>query len=843
MPFPHRPGRTVTGWIAASVLIAAGVLQARVADAAPATVTVAGSFTSELGCAQDWDLTCAPAQLSARPDGSWSATITVPAGSYAYKAALNGSWAENYGAHAVADGPDIPLVIPTGGRAVTFLYDPVTHWVTDTVNAAVVTAAGSFQSELGCPADWAADCLRSWLQDVDGDGTYTFTTTAVPPGTWEVKATVGLAWAENYGQDGVAGGANIAFTVAAAGDATTFSYTAGTHRLSATSATDPLDTLGAIYRPSATTFRIWSPDSSAVTVDVGGTVHPLTRTDVPGYTDVYQVVVTGDLRGRTYQFRINGTAVRDPYAQMVEPGTTRGIVVNDAAVLPTGGTWADRPALVNREDAVVYELHVRDFTIDASSGVDPAKRGKFLGLVQAGTTNNGRTTGLDHLRELGVTHVHLMPAFDFSTSMYNWGYDPANYNVPEEQYSQYTAPEDRIREFKDMVNGFHRAGIRVVMDVVYNHTFSKDALQAITPRYYTPADLSGTGNSLDDGNPMVARMIRDSLEHWVRTYNVDGFRFDLLGVHRAANAAAWGTHLTTRYADRNLLLYGEPWCGACTDPDESAKVRYGTVPTLGGAHIGVFNGTYRDAVKGGTRDRIMNYMGGAGNASAVALGTRGSPLATKSTGALPDLWAPAFAYDPEQSINYVSAHDDLNLYDKITYSGASGGAAGRAGQIDKFAAGIVLTSQGIPFLAEGDEFLRSKVVGGDYETAMNSYRAPDAVNAVHWGDKTTNAAVFAYYRDAIAARKSIPALRLTSWDSIRNQVSAKASGSVVVTSISGNAAAPTDYDTVVVYNPGTSGYTATLPPGTWHRALDSSGATDAAGTTCAALSVTVFRKG
>ena len=871
---PSRPHRRLVASMASVgtvALLAAGITYASQASAATTSVTVAGSFNSEIGCSGDWNTTCPQAQLSLRADGRWSRTITLLAGTYAYKAAINGSWSESYGAEAVSGGANIALVIPSGGRSVTFAYDPVTHWITDDVNTKLVTAAGSFQSELGCASDWAPDCMRSWLQDIDGDGTFMLTTTAIPAGSWEVKATVGLSWYENYGQNGAAGGANIPFTVTAAGAATTFSYVNSTHQLTvragsssttpaspspSDSATptitpttgpppgpaDPLDNLGAIYRPSATTFRIWSPDNSNVTVNVAGTNYILTPTALSGYSDVYQVVVTGDLKGKTYQFSVGGTAVRDPYAQMVNPGTAQGIIVNAAAVLPTDGSWAARPALVNREDAVIYELHVRDFTIDASSGVDAAKRGKFLGLVQTGTTNNGQKTGIDHLKELGVTHVHIMPAFDFNTGMYNWGYDPVNYNVPEEQYSQFSSAEDRIREFKDMVNGFHKAGIRVLMDVVYNHTYSKDALQAITGKYYTPTDLSGTGNSLDDGNPMVAKMIQDSLEHWTRTYDLDGFRFDLLGVHHTANAAAWGTYLNSRYPDRNLLIYGEPWCGGCTEPNESQKVRYGTTPALAGAHIGVFNGTYRDAIKGGTRDNVMAYMADSGDANSIALGTRGSPLAAKSTSPLSDPWSAAFAYDPEQSINYVSAHDDLNLYDKITYSGAAGGAAGRAGQIDKFAAGIVLTSQGIPFFTEGDEFLRSKVVNGDYDTAMNTYNASDAVNAVHWGDKSTNASIFTYYKDAIALRKSTPALRLTTWDAIHNQLNTQVNGPIVTSLISSNAATPGAYDTAVVYNPGTGSYTATLPTGTWTKVLDATGAVNTTGTACASLTVCVFKK-
>ncbi|MEV8099045.1 alpha-amylase family glycosyl hydrolase [Kitasatospora sp. NPDC085879] len=524
-------------------------------------------------------------------------------------------------------------------------------------------------------------------------------------------------------------------------------------------------------------------------MNVAGATYPLSPVNLPGYSGVYQAQVAGDLKDRAYQFPVGGAAVRDPYAQMVNPGTTRGVVVDSAAILPTGGSWAPRPALANREDSLVYELSVRDFTIDASSGVDAAKRGKFLGLVQTGTTNNGARTGIDHLKELGVTAVQIMPSYDFGSTVPNWGYDPVDYNVPEDQYSQYTLPEDRIREFQDMVNEFHKNGIRVIMDVVYNHTYSKSVFNGITGKYYTAGDLSGTGNSIDDGNPMVARMIQDSLEHWVRDYNVDGFRFDLVGVHYYNNVSTWANHLNTMYPDRNLLLYGEPW-SASADPQEAQKVRYGNVPALAPAHFGVFNGVYRDAIRGGTDGNVMAYMGGSGNPGAIAFGMRGSPTDVKSTAPLSNLWSPAYAFDPEQTLNHASIHDNLNLYDKITYSGASGGAAGTAGRIDRFAVGMVLTSQGIPVIAEGDEFLRSKVVGGDYTTAKNSYNASDAVNAVHWGDNRQRRHL-PLLQGRHRAQKGLPGPAPHRLDAVHNQISAQVDGSVVVGRLSSNGAAPT----------------------------------------------------
>ncbi|MGW0563312.1 pullulanase X25 domain-containing protein [Streptomyces sp. NPDC003016] len=852
-PPRQRRARTLSAALTAGALSLALVpaLSAPAQAAAPTAVSVPGTFNTEIGCSADWSTDCSQAQLTARTDGSgaWSKTYTLPAGSYAYKAAINKSWSENYGAKAQSYGADIPLTVPVGGKKVTFVYDPVTHWVTDDITSKIVTVGGTFQSEIGCAADWASDCLKSWLQDIDADGTYTWSTTSIPAGTHQVKTAIGQSWDESYGQGGSPTGGNISFTVPRAGATTKFSYSSTSHVLSVETESGgnepaPTDgTLGALYTPAKTTFRIWSPDSSQVTVTVDGTSHTLTPVTLSGYTGVYQAVVTGDLKNKAYQFRVGNNTVRDPYAAMVKPGTTEGIVLDAGAVKPTGGSWAPTPAQTQREDAVVYEMSVRNFTIDASSGVDSAKRGKFLGLVQGGTTHNGAKTGIDHLKELGVTHVQLLPAFDFNSTVPNWGYDPVNFNVPEEQFSQFSAPEDRIREFKDMINEHHKNGIRVLMDVVYNHTASKDVFQNISGKYYHQTELSGTGNSIDDGNPMVSRMIRDSLEQWVKNYNLDGFRFDLLGVHQYKNVDNWAKHLQATFPDRMLQIHGEPWSGGVSDPLESQKVRYGTVPALADAHVGVFNGAYRDAVKGGTRDQNLGYMGGsASNAAAVATGMRGSPLAVKSTSPLSDPWSPAFAHDPEQSINYVSAHDDLNLWDKITYSGVTGGSAGRAGQMDRFGTGMILTSQGIPFIHEGDEFLHSKVVNGDYETAKNSYEAGDSVNAIQWGEKIANSATFTYYKDAIDLRKSTPALRLASWDAVSNQTSTTVNGQVVTSAISSNAAAPTSYDTVVVYNPTNNSSTVNLPAGSWKKILDTTGKVDATGNTAGSLAVTVFKK-
>jgi pullulanase len=593
-----------------------------------------------------------------------------------------------------------------------------------------------------------------------------------------------------------------------------------------------VDTLGAVYTPERTTFSLWSPDRSDVRLWLDGQTHAMRKVaDFNGYTDVYQVAVEGDHRLKPYHFLVDGLSVRDPYGRMVEPNTHRNIVLDPTRVEPPGG-WAPRPPLAEREDAIIYELHVRDFTIHPSSGVPAEKRGKFLGLVEPGTTHNGQKTGLDHLVELGVTHVQLLPVYDFAScpnvadqACYNWGYDPRNFNVPEERYSLTPFDyENRVVEFKQMVDALHRAGLRVIIDVVYNHTYQKEKFEPITPRYYTPTDLSGTGNSIDASVPMVSRMIRDSLEYWVREYNVDGFRFDLVGIFDYAEVGAWARHLNATFPDRTLLLYGEPWNGFAADPREPQRVRLGTIARLHDARVGVFNPLFRDAIRG------LNDSGGchpgdcyAFNANPdlwrIVVGTRGSLRFANDPFAPIHTWDPMFAADPEQSINYVSAHDNLTLRDKILLWADSNGrdrADPYLRRIQQFANGLVLTSQGIPFLHAGVELLRDKQ--GDH----NSYQSGDAINQIRWEWKTENADIFAYYRDAIALRKAHPGLRMTTWEAINQDVATTTPRyGVVVNHIQAGRHGDPWSEIIVIAN-SADNYTFTLPPGTWKVAMEQS---------------------
>ena len=561
--------------------------------------------------------------------------------------------------------------------------------------------------------------------------------------------------------------------------------------------------LGASYTPTATTFRLWSPDSSNVSVTVNGQTYTMSKTNVSGYSDVYEAVVEGDLDGKEYQFKVNGSDVHDPYGKMVKPTNYTGtgavaennvnIVMNMRDTdLPNG--WAERPALKEREDSIVYEVHVRDFTIDSSSGVSAANRGRYLGMVEAGTTNSkGLKTGLDHLKDLGITHVQLLPVYDYGTcsnvdsqdsSCYNWGYDPVNFNVPEDRYTSVFGTENykqKVKEFKTMVDEFHKNGIRVIMDVVYNHTYSKDVFSKISGKYYTSVDLSGCGNSVDAKNDMVSRFIRDSLEYWATEYNIDGFRFDLVGIFDVSDFKEWGEYLNNKYPDRKFLMYGEPWNGYATDPSESTRVRLGTIRNAASGHVGVFNGKYRECLKGGSDNAVGGFLFNQtysdvgdvdGNFGCVMAGIKGGVGDSINT------WTPLFAADPEQAVQYITAHDNLNWTDKITKMGATGDYAKR---LQAYGNGVILVSQGIPFIHAGEEFGRTKNMN------ENSYKSADGSNDIKWDVKTSYKDTFDYYKNLIAMRKAHPAFRMTTKTLIENNIKGSQNNGAIVVDINGQA--------------------------------------------------------
>ncbi len=606
--------------------------------------------------------------------------------------------------------------------------------------------------------------------------------------------------------------------------------------------------LGAVYTPQATTFSIWSPDTDDVKLSLQGEAQllPMTRLpDTDEYTDVYSITVPGDHHLKRYNYRVKGQTVRDPYGVMVEPASNNNIVVDLSKTEPVDG-WTPSPPLAEREDAIIYEVNVHDFTIDPSSGVPDLKRGKFLGMVEHGTRFQDRPTGIDHLIDLGVTHIQIMPMFDFRacsaltspnpSNCYSWGYDPQNYNVPEENYSQFpNDPVARIRELKTMINEFHKSGIRVIMDVVYNHVpivanGRDDVFGNITKRYFLPRDISGAGKSLDGGVPMVSRMIRDSLEHWVREYHIDGFRFDLMGVFRYLNVGEWASYLNAKYPDRTLLIYGEPYAagdgtvnGALSgDLSERDQVRQGTVAFISADHVGVFNTSYRDAIRGGDLNGggTGGYMFNQGNAfDEIQPGSRGSiRFSNKPYQPLGNLFDRMFGVRPGQSINYISVHDNLCLRDRILAWAGQHGRANDAGyltRIQEFGTGIIFTSQGIPFISEGDEFLRDK--GGN----ANSFDVA-APNIINWNLRVAHEDVFNYVKNVVALRRAHRAFRMTSWEEVnRNIKTTLPRSEVLVNDIKAATSGDSWNEILVIYNSGAD-FQFQLPAGTWQVAMERS---------------------
>lgn len=607
-----------------------------------------------------------------------------------------------------------------------------------------------------------------------------------------------------------------------------------------------LKTMGPHYTPEATTFTLWSPDRKSVELWIDGRTLPMGSIgEAGGKSGVWAITVPGDMKLKRYHFILDDMPVRDPYARMVEPGSDFGIVLDTAAIKPPGG-WVSDPPLRQREDAIVYELSVRDFTFSPTSGISAPRRGTFLGLVESGSYLNkdqagadpSIKTGIDHLKELGVTHVQLMPSFDYATcsakdirnspSCYNWGYDPENYNVPEERYS--TRPLDyeyRVREFQTMVNELHKAGIRVIMDVVYNHTWVRPFREAdegerylgpITSRYFLRSpdgvisDLTGTGNTLDPRDPMVYQYIQDSLAYWVETYNIDGFRFDLAGVFDYGEINGWMRYLHERFPEKQLLAFGEPYTAVSDpDPDHFRLDRISSMRRADGqpTEFGGFNYIFREAIKG---SNDTGFGGGFAfneivNLSSLINGLRGS----LGRG---DVWQSAFADDPAQTINYASSHDNLNLYDKIEAWAAlqsSPISLDYKKRIQVFTNAVVLLSQGIPFLHYGEEFLRSK--NGN----PNSYQAGDGINQVDWRRKKQFKDVFDAYAQLVEARRRFSGLRLPSREAIENSLQINSLGrGLIEIRVAGDGRGREEL--LILLNSGLD-REYTLPPGEWTLAL------------------------
>jgi pullulanase len=545
--------------------------------------------------------------------------------------------------------------------------------------------------------------------------------------------------------------------------------------------------LGLTYSKAASRFRIWAPTGSKVRLnlykkpvegDAERTIE-LTRSIQGTWT----TILTGDHAGTYYTFSVehNGKwldEVPDPYAKAVGTNGKRAMIVDLAKTNPDGWATDKSPVLKSPVDAIIYELHVRDASIDASSGI--TNKGKFIGLTETGTKNAaGQSTGLDHLVQLGVTHIHLLPFFDYNSNdesetqkpQYNWGYDPLNYNTPEGTYATNTADGAvRIKEMKQLVQAFQKKGLAVVMDVVYNHTglTAQSNFNQIVPDYYYRktkdgkySDATACGNETASEKAMMRKFIIESVLYWVKEYHIDGFRFDLMGVHDIETMNMISAALKKIKPD--ILLYGEGWtAGESTLPENKrALKKYAALLN----NIAVFSDDLRDGIKGSVFEAAERGFA-SGNISKTESIKFGIVAATQNPYidySEVNYSKEPYAASPRNIISYAECHDNNTLWDKLAISTPGATTAERI-SMHKLALSIVLTSQGISFLHAGTEFLRSK------KGVENSYNKPDSINAIDWNLKTLNNDVFRYVQQLISLRKAHPAFRMQTTKQVRSNL-------------------------------------------------------------------------
>ena len=918
----------------------------------PKSVTIAGTLQSELGCDADWMPECAKTFLMYDAgDDVWQGTFPVTPGNDQdkkgprYKAALNGTWDENYGMNGAAGGADIPLVV-TQNTQVKFYYDHKTHWVTDNFNSQIVVAIGDFQTQLGCQTNNNAGCLRSWLEDPEGSGSYAFVTNSLKKGSYSVtlafdedpKTTLGApqsfdvaadgdqiyfgydpmkteltistkgapkgsltkqqaVWVNQdtvmwnivgspkyqyalyyspdasltLTADGIQGGAQIPLNFSESGpggDVLTRNpylggYTAfkidkadlyqipqalqgqlavvvknATGQIVDASGVQIAGVLDALYHytgPLGVSFngttpnlRVWAPTARSVRLHLysnstisSGKVIPMVGDDQSG---VWSITGDPSWNGMFYLYEVQvfvpskgkfqKNLVTDPYSVSLSTNSLRSQIVdlNDPALKPHGWDTLQKPLLAAPEDIVVYELHVRDFSISDQSVPAPLR-----GTFAAFTVRN--SDGMRHLAAMakaGLTHIHLMPVFDIAsvsedkstwqtidpaqlsglppnsdqqaaavnqikdTDGFNWGYDPYHYTVPEGSYATHPDGSARLLEFRQMVQALNLTGLRVVMDVVYNHTSDsgqnpKSVLDKIVPGYYYRLDADGrvaNGTCCQDTATehfMMQKLMVDSVVTWARQYKVDGFRFDLMGFHMLADMQAVRSALDALTASRDgvdgksIYVYGEGWDFG--EVGNNSRGVNATQQNIGGSNIGVFNDRMRDSVRGGnpfSDPREQGFVTGlltqpnmaeqrsfdaqrallydytdwirlslAGNLRDYTL-VRSNGEMLSGAHLLYKGGSAGYTLDPQENVVYVAAHDNETLFDAIQRKAAALVSLSDRIRMNNLALSLPMFSQGVPFFHGGDDILRSKSLDG------NSYNSGDWFNKLDWTLSSNN---------------------------------------------------------------------------------------------------------
>ncbi len=598
------------------------------------------------------------------------------------------------------------------------------------------------------------------------------------------------------------------------------------------------DDLGATWTAEKTTFRLWAPSATEVQINLYESGHPEAEDLIeqiemtPDVNGTWIAAKEGDLNGVYYTYSVTVDGVTneacDPYARTTGVNGQRAMIIDLDSTDPEGWDTDVDPHYGNSiTDAVIYELHVRDLSIDESSGI--TNKGKFLGVIESGTTNaNGMPTGLDYMKSLGITHLHLLPSYDYASvdetnpdAAFNWGYDPVNYNVPEGSYS--TDPyngEVRVREMKQMIKTLHDNDISVILDVVYNHVFDAGSFcfNRIVPGYFSRisddgfySNGSACGNDTASERAMVKKYIVDSVKYWADEYHMDGFRFDLAGLidTETINECIAEVHKT----HPNVIFYGEGWNMGTQVTKEGYTMTTQANSTLV-PEFSFFSDTVRDTIRGSNSNASkQGYVAGGGGFTSAIRDT----FMGKST------WCKS----PAQTVNYASCHDGYTLFDRLTLS-MPGAEFENVVRANNLSAAIIMTSQGVPFIQAGEELLRSKPLSeGGFE--HNSYKSPDSLNSIKWDclDDPTYQRVSQYYAGLIEFRKAHPALRMAAAEEVAEHITMlpDLEFNVVACHISAGANGE-ENEIVAIFNPRANDTVVTLPKGKWTIYVDA----DTAGT-------------
>jgi pullulanase len=617
--------------------------------------------------------------------------------------------------------------------------------------------------------------------------------------------------------------------------------------------------LGLSYSKAASTIKIWSPTAASIklrfykydmpniaegdlieAVDMKKTENGTwTHTAKSNRKGQYYTVQVTTMDGKTHK------EVPDIYAKAVGTNGVRAQIVDLKTTNPKGWAKDVSPVFNQKTDAVIYELHVRDMSISGTSGIK--NKGRFLGLTEKKTvyTEGGQTikTGLGHIKELGVTHVQILPFYDYFTydetkindpsyKKYNWGYDPLNYNAPEGSYS--TNPTDgavRIKELKQMIQTMHKNGLRVIMDVVYNHTmFGEESyFNQIAPQYYHRfkpngawSNASGCGNETASDKPMVRKFILESVKHWVEEYHIDGFRFDLMAIHDIETMNLISNEL--HKIKPTILLLGEGWtAGDSPLPEERRSLKKNMTKL---DRIAAFSDDMRDGLKGsvfGEKDKGF-VSGKSGMEESIKFGILAATQHPQVDYSKVNYSKERWAAEPSQCINYPECHDNHTLWDRLLNSNGTDSEETRI-KMHKLAHTMVLTSQGIPFLHAGTEFLRTK------KGVENSFNSPDSINEIDWSRKLKYLKVNDYFRQIIQLRRNHPAFRMATTDLIQknlNFIEPKAfdgsmwfkSENTVMYTLNGAAVGDSWKRILVIYNANTEGGRFKIPTGNWRVVMD-----------------------